>query len=206
MSDIFEELGLDASTYNDAEEQTVRPAFQVLESGAYKAEVTQLATFTTESGAGMLICTVKIPTEDRDITIYQNTKKKDGSPNEIGTATFKHIIQATNVESTALTTKKEEITAYGKKVEGTVVKGLSGKPFMALIRHVHEEGARFADSNEIEAWAKADGTNSKGEDLLSTFNEKIEKTPILERKAKEGGSAATKAETSGTTKDVAGML
>lgn len=206
MSDIFEELGLDASTYQEAEEQTVRPAFEVLPSGAYKGEIQLLATFEVESGAGMLICEVKVPSEDRVVTIYQNTKKKDGTPNEIGTATFKHIIQATNADSSSLTTKKEEITAYGKKVQGTVVKGLAGKPFTALVRAVHEAGAKFEDTNEIEAWARADGTNAKGEDLLGVFNEKIEKTPVLQRKAKEGGNAATKAETSGTAKDVAGML
>ena len=208
MSDIFEQLGLDKSTYEEAEEQTVRPAFEVLPSAAYKAEIKLLATFTTDSGAGMLICTIGIPSEDRDITIYQNTKKKDGTANDIGTATFKHIIQATNVDSSALTVKKEEITAYGKKVEGSVVKGVAGKPLMALVRHVHEEGSKFENSNEVEAWAKADGTNSKGEDLIATFNEKIEKSPILERKAKagSGGNAATKAESSGTSKDVAGML
>ena len=210
MANIFDELGLDASTYEAAEEQTVREAFQVLASGAYKAEIKELATFTTDSGAGMLKATVVIPGEDnRELIVYQNTKKKDGSPNEIGTATFKHIIQALNVDSSALSTKKEEITAYGKKVEGTVVKGVAKKPFMALVRAVHEEGAKYADYNEVEAWARVDGTNSKGEDLLTTFNEKIEKSPVLERKAKEGnaGNSATKAEGGDSTaKDVAAML
>ena len=209
MSNIFDELGLDQEVYNKAEEQTVREAFEVLPSGAYKAEIKELATFTTENGAGMLKAIVVIPEKDnREITIYQNTKKKDGSPNEIGTATFKHIIQATNVDSSTLSTKTETIKAYGKDVEGKVVKGLNGKPFLALVRAVHEEGAKFEDYNEIEAYARVDGTNAKSEDILTTFNEKIEKTPILNRKAKnpQANSSDTQAATSGTAKNVADML
>jgi hypothetical protein len=208
MGTIFDELELDAATYSEAEEQTVRPAFEVLPSGAYKAEIKQLATFTTDSGAGMLYCKIYIPSEDRDIEIYQNTKKKDGTPNKIGTATFKHIIQAVNVDSNDLTTKKEEITAYGKKVQGTVVKGLSGKPFLALVRAVFEEGSKYENYNEVEAWARVDGTNSKSEDIKTVFLEKISKNPVLQRKAKQqsGGNASTKADVSGTSKDVEAML
>jgi hypothetical protein len=208
MSTIFDELGLDANVYNEAEEQVVRPAFEVLPSNVYKAEVKQLATFVTDKGAGMLLCKVYIPDEDRTIDVYQNTKKKDGTPNDIGTATFKHIIQATNVDTSQLTTKKEEITAYGKKVEGTVVQGLTGKPFLAFVRSVHEAGAKFEEYNEIEAWARMDGTNAKGEDIKTTFMEKIEKTPILNRQSKQqsGGGTATQASASGTAKDVASML
>ena len=209
MSNIFDELGLDQETYNKAEDQTVREGFEVLPSGAYKAEIKELATFTTEKGAKMMKAVIVIPSEDkREITVYQNTQKIDGSPNEIGTATFKHIIQATNVDSANLSVKAETIKAYGKDVEGKVVKGLNGKPFLALVRAVHEEGAKFENYNEVEAYTKVDGTNAKGEDILTIFKEKIEKTPILNRKAKnpQTSSSNTQAEASGTAKNVADML
>ena len=203
---IFEELGLDAEAYNNAEEQTVGKGFEVLPSGAYPATIKQLATFTTDSGAGILYCKVNIPSEDRDIEVYQNTKKKDGSPNEIGTATFKHIIQAVNVDTTTLSTKKEQIKAYGKEVTGTVVNGVVGKPFLALVRAVLEEGGRFENYNEIEAWAKADGTNAKNEDIKTPFLEKIEKTPVLSRKSKQPKQAANTGATTATQEDIAKML
>lgn len=205
---FIDELEIDQTTYKEAEEQIVKPAFEVLPSGAYKAELKELATFTTDSGAGMMKAVVYIKSKDRSIDVYQNTKKKDGTPNDIGTATFKHIIQALNVDESELSVKEEKIKAYGKEVDAKVVKGVTGKTFVALVRAVHEEGAKFEDSNEIEAWARADGTNAKGEDLVETFNKKIEKTPVLQRKAKEGsaGNANTKAETTATAKDVADIL
>lgn len=210
MADIFEELGLDKSTYEEAGAQEVRGAFEVLPSGAYKAEVKELATFTTESGAGMMKAEIYIPDADRTITVYQNVKKKNGEANAIGTATFKHIIQATNVDTSTLKTATEKIKAYGKEVEAKVVKGLAGKPFTALVRAVHEDGAKFEDYNEIEAYARIDGTNAAGEDLVAPFNEKIAKTPVLNRKSKDGGTsggnASTQAATTGEAKDVAAML
>jgi len=211
MSNIFEELNLDQKTYEEAEAQEVRGAFEVLPSGVYNASIKELATFMTQNGAGMLKAVVEIPVEGedkpREITLYQNTKKKDGSPNDIGTATFKHIIQAVNVDSSSLSTKKETIKAYGKDVQGTVVNGILGKQFKALVRAVHEEGASYEDYNEIDAWAKTDGTNAKNEDIVTPFMEKIEKKPVLMRKAKPGSaSQATKEATSETAKKVADML
>ena len=184
MSTIFEDLGLDESTFNEAEAESVAPAFEVLPSGVYGATIKQLATFQTEKGAGMLIATIHITSDDRDITIYQNTKKKDGKPNDIGTRTFKSIISAANVNMSELSTKTEKIKAYGKEVDAKVVKGIEGKKIAALVRAVFEEGAKFENSNEIEAFAKADGTNAKGEDLLENFKTKIEKNPVKIKKAK----------------------
>ncbi len=183
MSNIFDELGLDKETFEKAEAESVSD-FQVLPSGTYGATIKQLATFTSTKGAGMLIATIHITSEDRDITVYQNTKKKDGSANEIGTRTFKSIIASANVEMSDLSTKTEKVKAYGKEVDGKVVKGLADKKIVALVRAVFEEGSDFENTNEIEAFAKADGTNAKGEDLLEAFKSKIEKTPVKIKKTK----------------------
>ncbi len=204
MSNIYEDLGLDEATFKEAEAESVAPAFEVLPSGVYGATIKQLATFTTEKKAGMLIATIHVESADRDITIYQNTKKKPvgdkpGEPNDIGTRTFKSIIAAANVEMSDLSTKTEKIKAYGKEVDGKVVKGIEGKKIAALIRAVFDEGSKFENSNEVEAFAKADGTNAKGEDLLETFKTKIEKTPVKIRKAK-AGSGASNDSTQATTK------
>jgi len=203
---IFEELDLDKETVESAEEQTIRPAFELLPSGAYKAEIKELATFTTDSGAVQLKAVVYIPSEDREITIYQNVKKKNGEPNAIGQATFKHIVEATNTSMDDLTAKTETIEAYGKKVEGKVVKGLSGKPLIALVREVFEEGAKYDKYNDIEGYARTDGTNAKGENIVEVFNEKIAKNPILTRKAKNTQAKTNGSSDAGTAGKVADML
>ncbi len=208
MSNIFDELGLDEKTFNEAEAESVQPAFEVLPSGVYGATIKSLFTFTSSKGAGMLQAVIHVTSSDRDITIYQNTKKKDGKPNDIGTRTFKSIIAAANADMSELSTKTEKVKAYGKEVDGKVVKGLDGKKIAVLVRAVFEEGAKFENYNEIEAYAKADGTNANGEDLLEEFKAKIEKTPVLNRKAKEGastGSSSTQA-TTATGASVADIL
>ncbi len=206
MSNFFEELGIDEKVYNDAEAASVAPAFEVLPSGVYGATIKQLATFTTESGAGMMKAVIHITSEDRDIEVYQNIKKKDGSANEIGTRTFKSIIAAANVDAAELKNKSEKIKAYGKEVDAKVVKGLEGKKIAALVRSVFEEGAKYEEKNEIEAFAKADGTNANGEDLLEDFKKKIEKTPVKIRKAKEQSKDNSTQATTQSGQSVADLL
>ena len=211
MSTIYDDLGIDQEVFDKAEAESVRPAFEVLPSAAYGATIKSLATFTSSKGAGMLQAIIHITKEDRDITIYQNVKKKPvngkaAEANEIGTRTFKSIIAAANVEMSDLSTKTEKIKAYGKEVDGKVIKGLDGKKIVALVRAVFEEGADFENSNEIEAYAKADGTNAKGEDLLETFKEKIEKTPVLNRKHKEKANDASTQATTQSGASVADIL
>lgn len=205
MSTIFDELDINEEAFKKAEAESVSD-FKILKSGVYGATIKSLATFVSSKGAGMLQAVIHITSEDRDLTIYQNTKKKDGTPNEIGTRTFKSIISAANVDMSELSTKTETIKAYAKDVEGKVVKGIEGKKFAALIREVFEEGATFEETNEIEAYAKADGTNEKGEDLLEAFKSKIEKHPVKVKKAKAtSGDAGTQATTK-TGEAVADLL
>ena len=205
----LEELGLDSTVIEAVEAQEVKGAFEPLASGVYKAKLKEVATFVTASGAGMLKVVVKPDSSDQEVTVYQNIKKKDGSANEIGQATFRHILDATATDASSITVKTEEIVAYGKKVQGKVVKGLDTKPITAFVRSVFEEGAKFETYNEIEAYGRADGTNSKGEDLVATYKEKIEKQPILNRKAKAstgGGNANTQATTTADGGNVDDLL
>lgn len=191
----LDDLGVSQEAYQNAEAAEVRPAFEVLASGIYGATIEELATFSTDSGAGMFKATIQLDTEDkRKITMYNNIVKKDGKPNEIGVRQFKAIISATNVDEATLTAKAEDIKAYAKTVTAKVLNGLKDKKMLAFVRAVHEEGASFEDYNEIETFGKVDGTNAKGEDMRETFTEKIGKDPVLQRKAKvQAGGASTQA-------------
>jgi len=205
----LEALGLDADVLNAAEAQDVRPAFKALPSGVYDAKIKELATFTSSKGAGMLKIVVEIPSEkDSDLTLYQNIKKKDGSANEIGQGTFKHILDACNKSTSDIAVKVEQIKAYAKNVDGNVVKGLDNSPIKVCVRQIFEEGANYEEYNEVEAYLRADGTNVKGENLVDKYLEKIEKTPILKRTAKagSGGSSSTAAVVTADGKSVDEML
>ena len=206
--DNFKALGLDESVYNEAEEQTVSEGFKPLDSGIYKAKVKELAIFETDSGAGMLkivVSPIDLKDSLTDITVYQNIKKKNGEANPIGTATLKHILDACNTTLEEVVVKNEEIVGYGKPKQAKVIKGIQDKVILAFIRSVHEEGAKYETYNEIEAYARQDGTNAKGEDLTEAFKKKIEKNPVLKRKAKEPVSNGTTAKTA-DGKNIADLL
>jgi hypothetical protein len=149
-------------------------------------------TFVTEKGATQLKVTVKLKDSEKEITEFQNITKKDGAPNDIGVATFKHIVEAFGPAAETLTSSKQEVVGYKEKVNADVVAGMEKTDIIVLVRAVHEEGAKFEDYNIIEGFLKIDGTNSKGEDLVTPYLEKVEKTPVLQRKAK-GGSGSSKA-------------
>ena len=205
--DFLAEMGLDATTVVETEEQKIGAGFEVIESGAYKATVKELATFKSSGGALMMKIVTHLEKEDKDIEEYQTVVNKDGKPNKIGQNTFKHIIDAAcPADQGSLSKKADKILAYKKEVDGSITQGLDGKPFIALVRAVHEEGANFSDYNIIEAFARVDGTNSKGEDLLDAFKKKIDKTPVMQRKAKGGTASATTGTTTASGKSVADML
>ncbi len=203
-TELLGQLGLDTAAFEEAEAQEVRTGGGRLDAGAYKAELKELCTFDTTSGAKMFKAVVNIISEEKEMTVYQNITKKDGQPNPIGTAVFKAIMDATQVDKKALSVATEKVTAYGKEVDAQVLKGITGKVFVALVRAVHEEGADFPDYNEIEGYVTVDGNNSKGENLVDKFNEKIASRPVVERKAKEPQTdAAPKTE---AAKNIAGVL
>lgn len=206
--DNLELLGLDSNVVAAAETQSIRPAFEALPAGVYKAKVTELATFVTANGATQLKVTVKTEGDpEQEITIYQNVKKKDGSANEIGQATFRHILDATNKDQSQINVAKEKIKAYGKEVDGNVVKGLSDILITVFVRAIFEEGAKYENYNEIEAYGRADGTNGKGENLVDAFKEKISKIPVIKRTAKpQGGNSGSQATTTASGADVNSML
>jgi len=195
MSTILNSMGLEShtETFNEAEAQGVS-TFSLLKSGAYKATVKELATFVTEKGAKQLKIVVNVTSEDHDITIYQNITKKDGEPNVIGTATFKHVLDALGEEG--LSVVEAKIKGYAKEVDAQCIQGMSSKPIIVLVREVHQPGEKLEEVNEIDGYLEADGTNAKNENMVDAYVEKITKTPILERKVK-AGSASTSA--GGTT-------
>lgn len=204
---VLEELGLDSAVVDAAEAQSVRPAFEALASDVYKGKVKELATFVTEKGATQLKVVADIDGSDNDITVYQNIKKKDGSANEIGQATFRHILDALQKTAADLTVASENIKAYGKDVPGKVVKGINTIPVTFFVRAIFEEGAKYENYNEIEAYGRADGTNGKGEDLVTVFKEKVAKNPIIKRVAQAAsGNAGSQATTTASGVDVNSML
>ena len=184
---FLEELGIEESTWKEAEAQTVNEGFKPIESGVYKATIKELGQFKTDNGAVMLKAKIALTDLiDHEIDFYQNIKKKNGEDNPIGVASLKHILEALNVSASEIGIKNGEIEAYGKKREAKLITGVTGKPFLAFVRQVHEAGAKYENYNEVEGFARIDGTNAKGEDIATKYKEKIEKTPILERKAKSG--------------------
>jgi len=198
MSTILNSMGLDThtKTFDEAEAQGVS-TFSLLKSGAYKATVKELATFVTEKGAKQLKIIVNITSEDHDITVYQNITKKDGNPNVIGTATFKHVLDALGEEG--LSVVEAKIKGYAKEVDAQCIQGMSSKPIIVLVREVHQPGEKFEEVNEIDGYLKADGTNAKNENMVDAYVEKITKTPILERKVKAGSASASAGGTTDTS-------
>lgn len=190
LTDILSAVGVNEEAFKEAESQEVS-TFEIIPSGAYKANVTSLFTFDTEKGAKQLKVVVKLKENDKELTTFQNIVKKDGNPNAIGVATFKHIIEAFGTQSEKLTEAKENVVGYKDKVDAAVVKGMESIDIIVLVRAVHEEGAEFEDSNEIEGYLKIDGTNAKGEDMVKPYLEKIEKTPVKQKKAKGAKTNST---------------
>ena len=188
INDILAKAGVDQEVFNKSEAQSVS-TFELIPSGAYKANVTELITFKTEKGATQLKVVVKLKDSGKELKEFQNLNKKDGTPNEIGTATFRHILDAFGPAVDNLTTAEEEVVGYKEKVKASVVKGTENIDIIVLVREVHQDGADFEDTNEIEGFLRIDGTNAKGEELVSKFMEKIEEKPVRIKKSKGGSSS-----------------
>ena len=198
-------MGVSQEVAQEAKAQDVS-TFELVKSGAYKASVKEVAIFSTASGAKQLKIGVTINSlEDKLIEVYQNITKKNGEPNPIGTATYKHIIDAMGEEG--LSVKTEKIKGYGKEVDAQCLVGLSNKTITVLVREVNEPGSTYENTNEIEGYLKADGTNADGEDIVPAFIEKIKKTPVLQKKPKAAqASSGTAGGTTDTTKEIEEML
>ncbi len=204
--DFLADLGMDKDTVSNAEAESIHEGFQPVDSGAYKAEIKEIATFKSGTGATMMKVVTLLSKDKKEITEYHNTVKKDGSPNKIGQEVFTHLMDAVlGEDKSGASVKKEKITAYAKETEASVIKGLAGKPFIAMVMSVHEEGAKYDTYNIVQSFANASGQNIKGEDLVEKFKEKILEKPILERKAKAGAGGASAA-TAGTTTATAASI
>jgi len=171
------DLGFDLN----AVEETSISEFKLLDSGVYTAEVKECFIFKTNSGAEMLKIAVEV--EEVEIKMYQNIKKKNGEPNEIGVGRLKNLLVSCQIEQPQL--KLVKTAGYKDEVEGKRIVNVIGKKVKTCIRKVIEEGAEYPEYNEIELFCKPDGTNSKGENVEEIFKNKIEKNPVLKRKAKQ---------------------
>ena len=208
-ADFLSGMGMDEKVVKETEAQEIHEGFTPIESGAYKAEIKELATFKTASGATMMKIVTHLIKEDKEIIEYTNTVKRDGTPNKIGQEAFAHLLDAIcGEDKSALSVKKEQIKAYAKEAEGSVVKGIAGKPFIAMVRSIHTTGSKYEFSNEVEPYANTAGQNIKGEDLVEAFKKKILDKPVLERteKAQAGGSSATTGTTTATSESIADQL
>jgi len=187
---VLNDLGINKEQWEEVAPIEVNEGYKPLESGVYNATVKEVAYYTTDNGAVQLKIVLTVPELlDHELTQYQNIKKRNGEVNEIGERWFKGLFDATNTDINDTIVEEGEFEAYGSKKKGKIIRGLTGKPLKALVRAVHEEGAKFPDYNEF-TFARIDGTNGKGEDIVSKFKETIEKVPVLQRTAKnqQGGS------------------
>ena len=181
-----------AETLANAEAQEIRTGAGVWESGVYDVVFTEFFLFKSKHGAGMLKCTIQ-DQDENTFTTYVNVKKKDGTDNDIGARFVKGALDAVGVDMNSATIKQIVGDYYAEKNQDVnSVDSVLNKPLKACVRQVHTEGAEYENSNEIEAFLDKQGKNGKGEDQLEAFAAKIEKQPILERKAKTpaGGDGA----------------
>jgi len=203
---FLDDIGIDKEIYEKTEAQDIRDGYSILPSGAYTAKVQELATFTTANGARQFKVQLYIPSEDRTMDFYQTITNGNGDKNEIGTRSFRHLIDAMNTPESDFTVVNETIKVRGKDIEAKAVKGVKDKTVIAMIMEVHQKGAYYEESNEVTAWARVDGTNAKGEDIVTKFNNKIAEKPILKKPDKITSTKSTNTQNSELKKDVDSMI
>jgi len=207
MAGLLGTLGLDKAKVESVEVASIREGFEVLKSGIYKGTLKTLGLFSTDTENVLqckMVAEINVNGEEkpREISKYFNFRynKKDSDEvviNDIGLKDLTGALNATGVEltddtKTAIITEK----CYATDRDLTSFVDALGKPVSFFVREVFEEGATYEKYNEIEGVFKPDGTNANGEDQSETFNTKIEKTPVLNRKPKAGATTNTSKEAS----------
>jgi len=192
MENLLKVVGISEIEANKIEVSTAKEDFKVLKSGIYTGNVNGYI-FKTDSGAKMLKikATLHEP-EGKVLEKYVNIVKKDGKPNEWGIKDLKELVSATGQKLEDIVVKPAIEKCYGKEIEVQETQGISSIPVTLFIREIFEEGGEYEQQNEIENIFDKDGKNEKGEDQKEVFLAKIEKKPVLKRKAK--ARTATKTE------------
>jgi len=198
--DILNLMGISQETYT---ETVAAPAGEssVLESGAYKMVIKEVAVFETEKKAKMLKIELTDETSKKDRVFYFNTSYVDKKTNEVtenksGTKAFKALVDALHMEPAQITTAQAEFEAYGKKVQGTKL-SLEGRPVLVLVREIEDPNKeQFQVYNDIEGFADVEGKikdkdGNYSDEPLAKWKEKLEKTPRLVKKAKGNKASAT---------------
>jgi len=85
--------------------------------------------------------------------------------------------------------KKATIELFNEQVEVTAFPKLSGKKCTVGIRHQYSD-YKEKDEAFVSGFLTDKGLNSKGEDLLDTMKEQIEKNPFKKSKAKKAAAPA----------------
>ncbi len=208
MASALETLGLTQEQVAKVEVASIREGFETLPSGIYEGNIVTVGTFTTDSGAIQFKIVVRIKDEKardgyRELTKYGNFRKKDGSVNEFGQRDIIGALEATKMDLAEIKTQTIKEKCYATERDFNNFIGVNKAPVTIFVRQVLEEGAQYEDQNEIEGIFDIEGKNSKGEDQTEAFMKKIEKTPVLKRKAKNNNTAtATNKPATGASKVV----
>jgi hypothetical protein len=208
MSAALKLLGLTNETAKKIEIAEVKEGKQILPAGIYNGAIKTLCVF---NGSSEPIKMAKIVYEAKvddgepvEMTDYINVVKKDGTSNDIGARVINMIVQATGSELTDVEVQEKEEKCYGSKQKVQMFTSALNKPVTLFIRKIHEEGATFPEYNEVSFVGNPAGENSEGKDQKELFLDKIEKIPVIERKAKESTTTAksTKDASSSNAKDL----
>jgi len=201
---VLDELGLSAETFEAAKAEASTGG-NTRDSGVYKFEITEAAIFVTEKEAKMF----KISFKDKDgeeFIDYQNTSyiaKKDGKngvkkgdrvENKGGAHILKSLLAAAGIEPASLTLEDVKIKAYANEdVDAKSLKELIGRAVICMVRKVEDSSSDYPESNAVEGYADIEGNVNGSDENLTKWKEKIEKFPVLVKKAKKGTGTTTTA-------------
>lgn len=202
---ILEQLGTTAAAYEEAKGSSVTATFEPLASGAYKATVKSVMVYVNRFGGTQMKYIVNLTDSDRDIEFRQDigaTLKAEkegevGAPNLGYASRLKQFAFASGVELDALTldSVKTKHKIFGTDQEVTLIKGMVGKPVLALVRLSDDtnkaEGESYKISNDLEGVCAMNGIDASGEDAKAIFLAKVEKNPVFKYKGKQKSGTAT---------------
>ena len=164
---------------------------------AYKVEIKELAVFETERKARMVKIEMFDPETEKTLTEYINTsyinkESKEVTENKGGASIFKALLSAIALEPAQAQIEEKEIDAYGKKVNGQVIKNAEGRTCYALVREVEDpNNEKYPSSNQVEGFADVEKQIGGSTEPVEKWLAKIEKAPVLTKKSKGGNKTTT---------------